>query len=983
MATTQVYANGDGTTIGFSFSFPYFKTEDIKVELQEINPNGRFISSVVVTDFTVPTNNPTQIQFNTLSASTNYQTVLGAPLAKHAVNQANTIRVKIYRETNDNAVPSTFFSGSAVRAQDLNNNFDQNLYLYQELENEAVKADGGVVTGNITFDQVVTINKVPSEGTDAVNVAYLEQFAGGDTATVNTTRYREIAIQGQTTVTVFPTFAVGNEVVFINGVGLSKFIEYSTPNGSTVVFTTALRAGDVIDVISYNNLLVVSGDASFDAPPFSRNAFIATAGQTVFVCTEEYTIGKEQVFLNGVLLKRNVDYTAINKINVTLTVVASAGDLVEVHSVNYIQSGVPETAADVKYTYPGGVEQTVQTRLEQYVSVKDFGAVGDGVTDDTAAIQAALNSLSDNDTLLFAAGTYKIVSTGADPTLIIPFKKNLTLTGGSFILTGSQDLPDDDSFVQQGIFTTADIAVGTSMDNLTLRDMQAEGQINDGSGVVSDCYLILSRRPGGSRYALGRCDGFQMHNCKTENIKLCSVFGDNVIITNNSAVSNVRSNSTPPRNAAILINQFCSPTSDLATTDTELSDVIVSNNSIVGFGGGICNHTYFNSGSSDRRFLSIVCTGNQYRGYTNAEVTANPNLTRGHYGIYNASIRKAVLDANTLQNGWDMVIDFEYCSDVTCSNNYILNGGIKFFWADSSDNLVADNTIVSNDVEYSTLLGMTGTQAGRSNYVVSGNKFECKIPASISSTYQPNVGFGANSNKVHVLNNTFFDVGLYIPETTYHYDTVIDGNVLYVSYDADAGVRSPFYVSCTGDTSIINNQVISVEGTTQTGSTYSLATVISNRVNVSGINEDCRLINFESNRIVGSPWSINLSLSGTAYVNGLYRFVNNEYEGDFIHNQSRSDNVIYLYNNWRQDKAGNYRQYPAYAPKLAGTTPAIYYLPEDIACQRGSMISLYEEATSGSSGGVSEAIVYGYVCTHIGVPQSSLSPTFSKISTIV
>jgi len=405
MATTQVYANGDGTTINFSFSFPYFKTEDIKVELQEINPNGRFISSVVVTDFTVPTNNPTQIQFNTLSASTNYQTVLGAPLTNHAVNPANTIRVKIYRETNDDAVPSTFFSGSAVRAQDLNNNFDQNLYLYQELENEAVKADGGVVTGNITFDQGVTINKLPSEGTDAVNLAYLEQFAGGDSATVNTTRYREIATQGQTTVTVFPTFAVGNEVVFINGVGLSKFIEYSTPNGSTVAFTTALSAGDVIDVISYNNILVVSGDPSFDAPPFSRNAFIATAGQTVFVCTEEYTIGKEQVFLNGVLLKRGVDYTAINKVNVTLTVAALVGDLVEVHSGNYFASGLI-SASKSDYTYPGGVEQTVQDRLEQYVSVKDFGAKGDGVTDDTAAIQAAIDSVSG--ILLFPPGTYNI-----------------------------------------------------------------------------------------------------------------------------------------------------------------------------------------------------------------------------------------------------------------------------------------------------------------------------------------------------------------------------------------------------------------------------------------------------------------------------------------------------------------------------------------------------------------------------------------------
>jgi hypothetical protein len=69
-------------------------------------------------------------------------------------------------------------------------------------------------------------------------------------------------------------------------------------------------------------------------------------------------------------------------------------------------------AEDVSYTLPmtGAVQTTVEARLAQTVSVKDFGAVGNGVTDDTAALQLAINRVNaaGGGTIFFPTGTYMI-----------------------------------------------------------------------------------------------------------------------------------------------------------------------------------------------------------------------------------------------------------------------------------------------------------------------------------------------------------------------------------------------------------------------------------------------------------------------------------------------------------------------------------------------------------------------------------------------
>jgi len=137
----------------------------------------------------------------------------------------------------------------------------------------------------------------------------------------------------------------------------------------------------------------------------------------------------------------------------------------------------------------GDVSRTLQKRLDDYVSVKDFGAAGDDSTADVVAIQRAIDELySDTDqddvrarrTLFFPAGTYKI-----NASLTIPPYAHLVGEGpDKTIIKNSASAPalvteDDDGNVYGDIGNSgATTPTQIQISNMTIRTTVAYGALS-------------------------------------------------------------------------------------------------------------------------------------------------------------------------------------------------------------------------------------------------------------------------------------------------------------------------------------------------------------------------------------------------------------------------------------------------------------------------------------------------------------------------
>lgn len=156
MATTENTYTGNGATTNYSFTFPYLETADIKVSV-----DGNDTSAYTLA-------NATTVSFN--------------------VAPENGAAIRIYRQTDDGSLAATFYPGSSIRSQDLNDNFTKSLYIAQEAKALASTAatgdipDGGITSSLLATDAVSTVKiadgavTTPKLADNAVSTA---KIAGG------------------------------------------------------------------------------------------------------------------------------------------------------------------------------------------------------------------------------------------------------------------------------------------------------------------------------------------------------------------------------------------------------------------------------------------------------------------------------------------------------------------------------------------------------------------------------------------------------------------------------------------------------------------------------------------------------------------------------------------------------------------------------------------------------------------------------------